>query len=133
MGLLLLVMAVLLRADGTQLLVPAAAGAAGHGSLSLFRVGQTCLVLTPEHGHDGQLAHYGQFGHDDQNGHGHVGHAGHAGRAGHAQFLWELRRWYYRDGAASGLSKKLWHRIRTSQRVRHSMCCASGHVEPGSW
>jgi len=35
---------------------------------------------------------------------------------GHGHFLWELRRWYYRDAMAPPC-KKLYHRIRTSQEA----------------
>lgn len=124
--LLLLVMALVLHADGTQLLVPAgaAATAVGHGHLVLFRVRGTCLVLTPRWGGGGCVGHTGHTGHV---GHalqgapvayeGHVGHVGHGGW-GDVEYLWELRRWYYRD-VSMPPAQKLWHRIRTSQNVRH--------------
>ena len=36
---------------------------------------------------------------------------------GHGQFLWELRRWYYRDAMAPPL-RRLYHRIRSCQEAR---------------
>ena len=36
--------------------------------------------------------------------------------SGHGHFVWELRRWYYRDAMAPP-TKKLFHRIRTSQEA----------------
>lgn len=98
-----------LNADGSQLLVPADC-ATRHGELVAVRIGHTCLaVLTPEQGHGGHAWPQAQEGH--------AGHAGHEGGA--AQYLWELRRWYYRNTAALP-TKKLWQRIRTSQKVCHS-------------
>ena len=38
---------------------------------------------------------------------------------GHGRFLWELRRWYYRDAMAPPI-KKLYHRSRTSQEAGES-------------
>lgn len=37
--------------------------------------------------------------------------------SGHGTFVWELRRWYYRDAMAPP-EKRLYHRIRTSQKAR---------------
>ena len=42
--------------------------------------------------------------------------------SGNGHFVWELRRWFYRDAMAPP-AKKLYHRIRTSQEVFASTAC----------
>lgn len=110
-GLLLLVMAIVLKTASA----PAAAAGHGHGCLVLFRVGHTCLVLTPKWGRNASEGHVGQEGQE-----GHMGHTGQEVREGqvsyHTEYFWELRRWYYRSSVAPP-AKKLWQRIRTSQHV----------------